>query len=94
MLLAGISNRHVGFTKANAVSSRSHSVLTLSVEGRSTGAADGLTHVRYSRLNLIDLAGSERQKSTDAVGIRLKEAGSIFALIVEGVAICNTQMIN
>ena len=74
--MAGIANRHVGFTAMNAASSRSHSVLTLSLESRST-SADGLTHVKYSRLNLIDLAGSERQKTTDTVGLRLKEAGSI-----------------
>src|SRR5690349_2202056 len=33
--------------------------------------------MRFSRLNVIDLAGSERQKSTEATGQRLKEAGNI-----------------
>lgn len=33
--------------------------------------------MRYSKLNLIDLAGSERQKSTNTAGARLKEAGNI-----------------
>jgi len=33
--------------------------------------------VKQARLNLIDLAGSERQKDTNTVGSRLKEAGSI-----------------
>ncbi len=37
----------------------------------------GVTAVKYSRLHLIDLAGSERQKSTEATGLRLKEAGNI-----------------
>eukprot|EP00026_Physarum_polycephalum_P000407 Phypoly_transcript_00408.p1 GENE.Phypoly_transcript_00408~~Phypoly_transcript_00408.p1 ORF type:complete len:1623 (+),score=348.10 Phypoly_transcript_00408:62-4870(+) len=76
VLMAGIANRHVGFTAMNAASSRSHSVLTLSLESRKI-SSDGLTHVKFSRLNLIDLAGSERQKTTDTVGLRLKEAGNI-----------------
>lgn len=33
--------------------------------------------IKTSRLNLIDLAGSERQKDTKTEGVRLKEAGSI-----------------
>lgn len=36
-----------------------------------------MTSIRESRLHLIDLAGSERQRGTNAEGTRLKEAGSI-----------------
>eukprot|EP00041_Stephanoeca_diplocostata_P030019 m.898543 g.898543 ORF g.898543 m.898543 type:complete len:167 (-) comp23674_c0_seq10:3535-4035(-) len=36
-----------------------------------------MTNIRESRLHLIDLAGSERQRGTNAEGTRLKEAGSI-----------------
>lgn len=39
--------------------------------------ADGLSHLKRSRINLVDLAGSERQKLTGAAGERLKEAGNI-----------------
>lgn len=40
-------------------------------------AAGGLRNIRVSRLNLIDLAGSERQKDTNTEGSRLREAGNI-----------------
>lgn len=36
-----------------------------------------MTGVREARLNLIDLAGSERQRDTNAAGQRLKEASNI-----------------
>lgn len=38
---------------------------------------NNLKSVKQARLNLIDLAGSERQKDTNTAGSRLKEAGSI-----------------
>ena len=72
----GARNRHIGCTAMNRESSRSHSVFTLLVECKET-AANGLTKSRHSRFNLIDLAGSERQKSTNASGSRLKEASNI-----------------
>ena len=37
----------------------------------------GLMKRRTSNFYLVDLAGSERQKHSEAVGLRLKEAGSI-----------------
>ncbi|MCO5592790.1 hypothetical protein L7F22_046793 [Adiantum nelumboides] len=37
----------------------------------------GILNRRVSRFYLVDLAGSERQKQTEAVGLRLKESGSI-----------------
>ena len=37
----------------------------------------GLWNVKVSRFHIIDLAGSERQKSTKSEGERLKEAGMI-----------------
>ena len=40
-------------------------------------AKDAVAKIRTSLLNLVDLAGSERQRDTRAVGLRLKEAGSI-----------------
>eukprot|EP01133_Synstelium_polycarpum_P010727 gene10727-12486_t len=76
LLSIGINNRHVAATAMNSNSSRSHSVLALNLES-TIKTSDGLTKSKYSRLSLIDLAGSERQKSTEAAGSRLKEAGSI-----------------
>merc|ERR1719498_79210 len=66
----GNSNRAVGCHNLNEHSSRSHSVLTILVEGTNKHTGRGLR----GKLNLIDLAGSERVSKTDASGERLKEA--------------------
>jgi kinesin family member 15 len=57
----GAENRHVGETRMNRESSRSHSVFTCVVEKSSKSTADGVTTVVVSRLNLIDLAGKNRK---------------------------------
>jgi len=75
LLKYGAQNRHVATTAMNAVSSRSHSVFTLYLQSKEI--SKNMTFVRYSRLHLIDLAGSERQTHTDTTGLRLKEAGNI-----------------
>eukprot|EP01022_Parablepharisma_sp_SALTPOND_P031245 TRINITY_DN790_c0_g1_i2.p1 TRINITY_DN790_c0_g1~~TRINITY_DN790_c0_g1_i2.p1 ORF type:complete len:611 (-),score=94.86 TRINITY_DN790_c0_g1_i2:2558-4390(-) len=75
ILKRGGANRHVGATAMNKESSRSHSVLTLTLESKTKH--EGIINILSSRFNIIDLAGSERQKSTDAAGERLKEAGKI-----------------
>ncbi|VFQ83524.1 unnamed protein product [Cuscuta campestris] len=69
----GQKNRAVGATAMNTRSSRSHSCLTVHVQGR------GLTTGTILRgcLHLVDLAGSERADKTEAVGDRLKEAQHI-----------------
>lgn len=66
-------NRMVAATKANERSSRSHSVFIVSLKGQNhvTGeSCDG-------RLNLIDLAGSERLNHSGATGDRLRETQNI-----------------
>ncbi|GBG25436.1 Kinesin, putative [Hondaea fermentalgiana] len=66
-------NRAVGAHSMNEHSSRSHLVFMLSIEGR-----NHITGLKTrSKLNLIDLAGSERVSKTDASGDRLKEAQNI-----------------
>ena len=75
LLKKGAGNRHVGSTSMNNQSSRSHSVFTIYI--KSQEVSEGGTKIRTSRLNLIDLAGSERQSSSNAEGERLKEACSI-----------------
>ncbi len=55
LLSAGAQNRHVAATKANADSSRSHCVFTCVVESKCT--EDGVTSIKTSCLNLVDLAG-------------------------------------
>ncbi|KAL8227950.1 hypothetical protein R6Q57_015534 [Mikania cordata] len=66
----GHKNRAVGSTAMNQRSSRSHSCLTVHVNGKdlTTGST-----VRGC-MHLVDLAGSERADKTEATGDRLKEA--------------------
>lgn len=56
LMRRGVENRKTGETKMNRESSRSHCVFSCSLEGNSKGTG-GLTNTRFSRLNLIDLAG-------------------------------------
>ncbi|KAL0221981.1 hypothetical protein RCL1_001835 [Eukaryota sp. TZLM3-RCL] len=66
-------NRTIASTKMNNESSRSHSVIKISLKRL---LDDGISEV-ISECNLVDLAGSERQSKTEATGARLKEAQSI-----------------
>ncbi|XP_058770299.1 kinesin-like protein KIN-14I [Vicia villosa] len=69
----GHKNRAVGATALNDRSSRSHSCLTVHVQGRdlTSGA------VLRGCMHLVDLAGSERVDKSEATGDRLKEAQHI-----------------
>lgn len=57
----GHRNRHIGSTALNKDSSRSHSLLTVSVESQRLDATDGHSTVRYGKVVFVDLAGSERE---------------------------------
>lgn len=69
-LKAGARNRSVGSTSANELSSRSHSLVRVTVtsEHLVTGERS------RSHMWLVDLAGSERLAKTEVEGERLKEA--------------------
>eukprot|EP00884_Botryococcus_braunii_P012461 jgi/Botrbrau1/21215/Bobra.39_2s0016.1 len=73
LILRGAENRRVSETRMNRESSRSHSVFTCTLES-STRSASGITSIRFSRLNIIDLAGSERNKTSGATGDHFREA--------------------
>lgn len=68
----GQQRRTVAATKMNAESSRSHSMLQLTL--RHVGKGDASSS---ARLTLIDLAGSERAGDTGATGIVLQQATKI-----------------
>lgn len=74
-LAKGLQRRHIGSTLMNNKSSRSHSVFTVHIEAKEK-KADVLTY-RNSLFNIIDLAGSERQKPAGTSGERLREAAMI-----------------
>ncbi|KAL6208232.1 hypothetical protein ACLB2K_019183 [Fragaria x ananassa] len=69
----GHKNRVVGATALNDRSSRSHSCLTVHVQGRdlTTGS------ILRGCMHLVDLAGSERVDKSEVTGDRLKEAQHI-----------------
>jgi len=69
----GYKNRSFGVTDMNQHSSRSHCVLTINVEGMHFKS--GIQY--FSKLNLIDLAGSERVKLSNVTGAAMKEAQCI-----------------
>lgn len=68
----GNASRMVGATLMNAQSSRSHALMTLHVQQK---LPDGST--KESRLNIADLAGSEKVGKTGSSGETLQEAKKI-----------------
>ncbi|KAI4366209.1 hypothetical protein MLD38_022114 [Melastoma candidum] len=73
LMRIGQKNRAVGATALNVRSSRSHSVLTVHVQGKELVSGS----ILRGCLHLVDLAGSERVDKSEAVGERLKEAQHI-----------------
>lgn len=76
LIKEGNKLRHIASTNMNVESSRSHAVFSVYITNRAT-SEKGKYVVKKSVFHLIDLAGSERQKSTQCVGERIKEAGKI-----------------
>ncbi|KAK4355644.1 hypothetical protein RND71_024615 [Anisodus tanguticus] len=69
----GQKNRSVSATALNDRSSRSHSCLTVHVQGRDLASGT----ILRGCMHLVDLAGSERVNKSEVTGDRLKEAQHI-----------------
>ncbi|CAL0320953.1 unnamed protein product [Lupinus luteus] len=69
----GHKNRTVSYTAMNDRSSRSHSCLTVHVQGRDLASGNSLRGC----MHLVDLAGSERVDKSEVTGDQLKEAQHI-----------------
>ncbi|KAL9039962.1 MAG: hypothetical protein Q9214_004669, partial [Letrouitia sp. 1 TL-2023] len=76
LLQEGSHKRQVAATKCNDLSSRSHTVFTVTVYIKRT-AEDGEDFVSAGKLNLVDLAGSENIQRSGAENKRAAEAGLI-----------------
>jgi hypothetical protein len=77
-----MKNRHVAATNMNSDSSRSHMIFSINMN-LSIINESGLCSNKVNRLHLIDLAGSERQKTTgigDKGDNRVKESSTINKL--------------
>ncbi|KAJ4953387.1 hypothetical protein NE237_030219 [Protea cynaroides] len=76
LIASGEEHRHVGSNNFNLLSSRSHTIFTLTIESSPHGENQVEEDVTLSQLNLIDLAGSESSK-TETTGLRRKEGSYI-----------------
>ncbi|EQC32541.1 hypothetical protein SDRG_09864 [Saprolegnia diclina VS20] len=80
ILRQGNKNRRTESTVANAVSSRSHAVLQVTVKHKTVDLmrkSSPNTEMTCAKLSLIDLAGSERACKTENSGARLAEGANI-----------------
>ncbi|KXS94879.1 hypothetical protein AC578_1500 [Pseudocercospora eumusae] len=76
LLRNGSHKRQVAATKCNDLSSRSHTVFTITVYQKRT-TDTGEDYVSSGKLNLVDLAGSENIQRSGAENKRATEAGLI-----------------
>ncbi|CAI7607828.1 unnamed protein product [Penicillium manginii] len=76
LLQMGSHKRQVAATKCNDLSSRSHTVFTITVMTKRT-TESGEDYISSGKLNLVDLAGSENIGRSGAENKRAAEAGLI-----------------
>merc|ERR1740129_131270 len=77
LLQKGNKERTQEPTAANKTSSRSHALLMVNVKQTAKSRAQTRGAVKFGRLYMIDLAGSERASQTENRGKRLKEGAHI-----------------
>ena len=75
ILKKGNKNRTTEATNANQTSSRSHAILQIMVSYKEKSITNN--KIKYGKLSLIDLAGSERASVTKNKGMRLIEGANI-----------------
>ncbi|KAL0219685.1 hypothetical protein P9112_005338 [Eukaryota sp. TZLM1-RC] len=75
LLSSGLSNRSTATTRMNKTSSRSHVLAIINIIQKISSSTGVFT--LSSRLNVADLAGSERVSRTECEGARLEEAKKI-----------------
>lgn len=79
LLWTGSLNRKVSSTYQNDVSSRSHAIFMLNISKTNVMTKETFNF----KINIVDLAGSEKLKKSKAVGDRMKEGISInFGLLI------------
>ncbi|OAD62769.1 Kinesin-like protein KIF12 [Eufriesea mexicana] len=89
VLEEGMRNRSVGSHNMNEHSSRSHSILTVSITSEQQ-MDNGVFISRQGKINFVDLAGSEMTKKTQSEGKTLEEANNINkSLMVLGYCIAS-----
>ena len=77
LLTEGSLKRKVASTKCNDLSSRSHTIFTITTNVTKTDPISGEEYVKIGKLNLVDLAGSENITRSGAENKRAQEAGLI-----------------
>ncbi|KAA0191626.1 hypothetical protein HAZT_HAZT002275 [Hyalella azteca] len=76
VLEEGLRNRAVASHNMNEYSSRSHTILTVTINSEQK-ADDGVFITKSGKVNFVDLAGSEMTKKTLSEGKTLEEANNI-----------------
>ncbi|CCH45198.1 Kinesin-like protein [Wickerhamomyces ciferrii] len=77
VLADGSYKRQVAATQCNDLSSRSHTVFTITVHMKEVDPVSGEEYLKIGKLNLVDLAGSENINRSGAENKRAREAGMI-----------------
>jgi len=72
----GSAKRHTAETLLNKVSSRSHSIFTITIHMKES-TPEGDEVIKTGKLNLVDLAGAENISRSGAKDNRAREAGNI-----------------
>ena len=76
LTLRGNQARAMGETRSNQFSSRSHAIISISIESQKK-ARNFKDKILMSKFFIVDLAGSERAAVSDNKGIRMHEGGKI-----------------